>query len=278
MITINPIDVILWTLRRNERDVVNLYSTLSPVMQLASGGSMLNFGMWSEKCNEPLMAQNNLCSFFGTMSELNTAKHVVDVGSGLAAPATLWQNQYPDLNICCVNINHKQLVHSKSQTRAALLNSSSTKLPLMDNSADRVLALESAQHFKPFDDFLAESKRILKKTGLLCMAIPVTRKTSSFKNLGILKFTWSSEHYSLEYVKDSVMSSGFKILHESLIGSSVYDPLANYYIQNRSTLKKLILKKYPPYVEAILYKSILKMLDASTKNAIDYVLLKCRPM
>ena len=74
------------------------------------------------------------------------------------------------------------------------------------------------------------------------------------------------------------MSSGFKILCESLIGSSVYDPLANYYIQNRPMLKKLILKKYPSYVEAILYKSILKMLDASTKNAIDYVLLKCRPI
>jgi len=28
----------LWTFRRNENDVVNLYNTLSPVMQLATGG------------------------------------------------------------------------------------------------------------------------------------------------------------------------------------------------------------------------------------------------
>ena len=27
----------LWTFRRNENDVVNLYNTLSPVMQLATG-------------------------------------------------------------------------------------------------------------------------------------------------------------------------------------------------------------------------------------------------
>ena len=34
---------------------------------------------------------------------------------------------------------------------------------LNDNSVDRVLALESAQHFKPLSDFLSESKRILTK-------------------------------------------------------------------------------------------------------------------
>jgi len=39
----------LWTFRRNENDVVNLYNTLSPVMQLATGGSMLNFGYWQKE-------------------------------------------------------------------------------------------------------------------------------------------------------------------------------------------------------------------------------------
>ena len=37
--------MVLWTFRRNENDVVNLYNTLSPVMQLATGGDMLNFGL-----------------------------------------------------------------------------------------------------------------------------------------------------------------------------------------------------------------------------------------
>ena len=41
MITINHIDVFLWTFRKNEKDVINLYNTMSPVMQLATGGSML---------------------------------------------------------------------------------------------------------------------------------------------------------------------------------------------------------------------------------------------
>ncbi|NNL53161.1 MAG: methyltransferase type 11, partial [Nitrosopumilus sp.] len=49
MVSINPLQLLLWTFRRNEKDVVNLYSTLSPVMQIATGGSMLNFGYWSSK-------------------------------------------------------------------------------------------------------------------------------------------------------------------------------------------------------------------------------------
>jgi len=38
-------------------------------------------------------------------------------------------------------------------------------LPFSKNSADRIIALESAQHFKPFKDFISESHRILKKDG-----------------------------------------------------------------------------------------------------------------
>ena len=274
LVTINPLDVFLWTLRRNEKDVVNLYSTLTPVMQLATGGSMLNFGLWSEQNNAPLSAQNNLCSHFGTLCEFENAKNVVDVGSGLSAPAIFWTNKYPDLKLHCVNTNYKQLVYSGPKKNIEFLNSSSTKLPFVDNSVDRVLALESAQHFRPLEDFISESKRILKKQGLLVLAIPVTLETSSLTKLGILKFTWSSEHYVLENVKNLVISNGFKISEEKLIGNDVYEPLANYYIEHRSSLQKLILKKYPKYVESILYKSMLKMKEASQKKFIDYALLK----
>ena len=79
MVSLNPLDVFLWTFRRNESDVVNLYSSLSPVMQIATGGSMLNFGFWTEKITEPIPAQENLCHIFGELSELSTAKNAVDV-------------------------------------------------------------------------------------------------------------------------------------------------------------------------------------------------------
>jgi len=275
LITINPIDVFLWTFRKNEKDVINLYNTMSPVMQLATGGSMLNFGYWSSKHVDPISAQDNLCNVFGNLSELSTAKNAIDVGSGLSAPSKLWRDSFPDLNLYDVNINFKQLCFSKHQKNIEFLNSTSTKLPFSDNSVDRVLALESAQHFKPLSDFIVESKRVLIKSGFLVIAIPITVNDSSLGKLGLLKFTWSSEHYSLDYLKNLLTSNGFKIIDEMLIGSNVYDPLADYYIENRKTLSNTILEHYPGYMEKILYKSLLKMKKASQEKVIDYVLLKC---
>ena len=275
LISINPIDVFLWTFRKNERDVVNLYNTMSPVMQIATGGSMLNFGYWSSEHLDPISAQENLCNLFGNLSELSTAKTVLDVGSGLSAPSKLWRDSYPDLNLYDVNINFKQLSFLKDTKNIEFLNSTSTKLPFMNNSVDRVLALESAQHFKPLEDFISESKRVLMKSGFLIMAVPITLKNSSLSKLGLLKFTWSSEHYSLDYLKNLISSNGFKIIDETLIGSNVYDPLTDYYVENRKLLSGKILQHYPRYMEKILYNSLLKMKKASQEKIIDYVLLKC---
>jgi len=275
LISINPFDVFFWTFRKNEKDVINLYNTLSPVMQIATGGTMLNFGYWSSKHLDPISAQENLCNIFGNLSELSSAKNAIDVGSGLAAPSKLWSDSYPNLKLYDVNINFKQLCFPKHQKNIQFFNSTSTKLPFMDDSVDRVLALESAQHFKPLDDFIIESKRVLMKSGLLVMAVPVTVGNSSLTKLGLLKFTWSSEHYSLDHLKNLLTSNGFKIINETLIGSNVYDPLTDYYIKNRKTLSNNILEHYPAYMEKILYKSLVKMKKASEENIIDYVLLKC---
>ena len=276
MVSINPLDVLFWTFRRNEQDVVNLYTTLSPVMQLATGGSMLNFGYWSSKHIDPISAQNNLCMIFANLAELSSGKYVVDVGSGLSSPSKLWRDTFPNLNLYCVNINFKQLSFSGLQRNIESVNSTSTKLPFVENSVDRVLALESAQHFKPLSDFIFESKRILTKNGLLVFAIPITTINSSIGKLGILKFTWSSEHYNIDYLKNLLSSSGFTVCDEKLIGTNVDGPLADYYGTNRIELKKLILKHYPRYVETILYKSLQKMKKASKEKIIDYALIKCR--
>jgi ubiquinone/menaquinone biosynthesis C-methylase UbiE len=275
LVTINPLDLFLWTFRRNEKDVVNLYTTLSPVMQLATGGSMLNFGYWSDVHSDPISAQNNLCMVFANMAELSSAKQIIDVGSGLSAPSILWRDKYPEIKLYDVNINFKQLTFPGTQKNIEFINSTSTKLPFADESVDRVLALESAQHFKPLSNFISESKRILKKSGLLVMAVPVTSENSSLGKLNLLKFTWSSEHYSIDYLKNLINSHGFTISEEKLIGSNVYEPLADYYLKNRDKLKKSISKNYAPYVEKILFKSLQKMKKASEEKIIDYVLLKC---
>ena len=86
-------------------------------------------------------------------------------------------------------------------------------------------------------------------------------------------FTWSSEHYNKDFIIN-ITSEKFYIAEKMEIGSYVFEPLADYYIKNRKNLRSVILKKYPTFVENILFKSILKMKNLSREKTIDYLLIK----
>lgn len=291
-VSINPVDVFLWTFRRNENDVINLYDALSSLMQISTGSNMLNFGYWNENASDPHQAQITLCKTIAEMAELESSNDVLDVGSGFSEPATIWKSEFPHIKISCLNVNPQQLNfaskvikendsasdHHFGSEHINLVNSTATKLPFANKSMDRIIALESAQHFKPFSEFISESKRVLREKGILVLAIPTLAKSAKslevFK-LGILSFTWSSEHYDLENIKKTITDEGFDIISTDLIGSKVYEPLTDYYIRKRETLRSKILEQYSPYVEKILFKSLLKMKEVSENKTIDYILLKC---
>ena len=250
-------------------------------MQLATGGNMLNFGLWDKKDTSPIKAQNRLCDLVGKIAELDSAKTLLDIGSGLSSPAIRWATSYTDIEILCININYFQLQAAKNilkekKTNSTIyeINATSTMLPFSKKSMERIIALESAQHFKPFEHFIFESNRVLKKDGILTFTIPVARKNLNLINLGILAFTWASEHYSKDFVIKTV-SKKFDIVEKMEIGQNVFEPLTDYYVKNREKLQKMILKQYPSYVENILFKSLLKMKRASHEKLIDYLLIKC---
>ena len=275
--SINPIDLLLWTFRRNETDVVKLYDALSPIMEVSTGGDMLNFGFWNDSTYHPVDAQKQLCTLMGDMAELDSAHIVTDVGSGILGPAKIWSSKYPSLGICSVNVNFSQLASVESGD-VSKLNSTARMLPFADSSLDRVIALESAQHFKPIGDFFSESNRILKDDGILALAIPTAVENTNLSNLGILKFTWSSEHYSEKQIYEELSKNNFEIIDSKNIGENVYPPLADYYVDNRNELRKKILTRYSKYVEKILFESMKKMKISFEKGLIDYKLLKCKKL
>ena len=288
---------------------------------------MLNFGYWNEKTANPIQAQTDLCMLVGKFAQLHSAENVLDVGSGFSAPAMFWKSVYNSLNIMCLNLNFVQLrntiglvkggneinnsINSKKTRQAlsfinhdtvrdiSLLNGTAKILPFTAECMDRVIALESAQHFKPLIRFIEESRRILRHdVGLLVVAIPVMTMAKSslsltkiheFVKLGILSLMWASEHYELEFVKSLISRSGFDIINIEHIGSHVYEPLADYYAQNRKAIKSIILKErtsssISSYLQSILYNviervvfnSAVKMKEASQKGFIDYVLIKAK--
>ena len=292
---INPIDALLWGIRRNQRDVINLYSSLSPLMSITTGSDMLNFGYWSDGIKNPIKAQENLCNIIGKLAELESAKTLLDVGSGLSSPAMFWKNEYPLLEIYCININYPHLIFANKlkeqffiqkninknfKSDISLFNSTAIKLPFNKESIDRIIALESAQHFKPFIEFIKDVKHVLKKEGIFIIAIPViTNLLSPIQNLvklGILSFTWASEHYVLNDILEMLSYENFKIIEILNIGPLVYTPLSEYYIKNRKILLKRITSEYGSLLEYILFKSLVKMNKLSKAKIIDYVIIKLR--
>ena len=295
-----------------------------------NNNNMLNFGYWNQNTNGPLEAQEELCKLIGKFGDFQSAERIIDVGSGFSAPAIQWKLTYNSLDIVCVNINSRQLYsavkmtlvpinnnNNDTETRRntttsaaattailtggdliSFVNATATRLPFANSCVDRIVALESSQHFKPLLFFVRESKRILKKGGLVIIAIPIINSNSKvtggiknliqqFTKLGILYFTWASEHYTLEKIKSILKSEEFDIQDIQRIGQHVYEPVTDYYIKKRKLLKervKLNLSSSSSssdiqlilfeIVEHIVYESALKMKDLSKKGIIDYLLIK----
>ena len=270
-------------------------------MRIATGGRLLNFGYWTKDVTSPLQAQIRLTELFGKYGSFDSAQTLLDVGSGFSIPALHWMHKYSNLTVYCLNINLNQLKIANSDigriqpskddnlslvsteniwSRIFHINSTSTSMPIRNASIDRIVAFESAQHFKPISKFIHESKRILKNSGQLILAMPViTDKSSLFPfsksyNLGILAVTWASEHYSVSMLETLLVNDDFVLSDIEYIGGKIYGPLAEFYIQNRDRLKSEITKEYPKFLEIILYKSMLKMKRESEKNFINYVLIR----
>lgn len=310
----------LWIFRRNESDIINCYNFLTPFVVRATGGTMLNFGYWGEKTINPNEAQIDLCKIVGEFAQFQSAKNIVDIGSGFSAPALYWNSVYKHLNTVCLNVNFLQLkraiglvkgfrnlinsesnhlalscVNQSKTNNISVLNGTAKQLPFKDQSIDRVIALESAQHFRPLIQFIQESRRILNyEDGLLILVLPVLTTTTiskfeEIKRLGLLSFTWASEHYEIEFIKSLIKNSGFRIIDIRHIGNNVYRPVADYYSKNRHRIKEMLLSEmicssisqYPKRLlfklsEHLIYRSALKMKDVSQKGYIDYVLIKAK--
>src|ERR671918_2643946 len=207
----NPLNPILWTARRSEHDVISLYNYLSGLMRIITKDYFLNFGYWNKGIDSPKEAQRRLCSLIADVSNFYSARKVLDIGSGFSVPAIYWKSLFNSLDIVCMDVNLRQLkfgvslqgndlkekkitfplpkdnteelkssleVELRPQSedtgkKLSLVNATSTALPFADNSVDRIIALESAKHFRPLSEFFMESNRVLEKNGVFVTAMPV---------------------------------------------------------------------------------------------------------
>jgi ubiquinone/menaquinone biosynthesis C-methylase UbiE len=306
----------LWIFKQTERDIIKLYNSLTPYVRTAVNDSndyMLNFGYWLKNSNDPVKAQHELSAIFSKFAKFDTVEMIADVGSGFSAPAVQWRSEYPHLKILCIDINYMELNTARkmvifppsnpshtSSDRISLINASSAMLPFGKEKLDMIVAFESAQHFQSIAKFLEVSRAILKPDGLVVLAIPVidlkslemgknqnvsiVKKMRLMKKLGILYFSWASQHYDIDTISISIRNHGYQVQEFQQIGHQVYEPLAEYYVRNRANIRNRLIQSFSSYkqriffevVEYLVYRSALKMKDLSINGILDYVLIRAK--
>jgi SAM-dependent methyltransferase len=307
----------LWIFKQTDKDIIKLYNSLTPYVRTAVNDSndyMLNFGYWVKNDNDPVNAQHKLSAIFGKFAKFDTVEMIADVGSGFSAPAVQWGSEYPHLRILCVDINYMELSTARKlvifapptptsptfSDRISLINASSSMLPFGKDKLDMIVAFESAQHFQSIDNFLIGSRSILKPGGLIVLAIPVVdlrpldnggnqnvnfiKKLKLMKELGILYFSWASNHYDINTISKSITKQGYRIEEFQRIGHQVYEPLAEYYVRNRKSIRHRLIQSFATYkqrmyfefVEYMVYRSALKMKVLSMNGMLDYVLIRAK--
>ncbi|HZD34962.1 MAG TPA: class I SAM-dependent methyltransferase [Nitrososphaeraceae archaeon] len=301
----------LWIFKQTERDVIKLYNSFTPYIRTAVNDPndyMLNFGYWTKNNIDPVAAQYELSAVVGKFGKFDTAELIADVGSGFSAPAVQWSSEYPHLRILCIDINYKEMSTARkmvistptSSDRISLINASSRMLPFRKDKIDTIIAFESAQHFQSINNFLEVSRSILKPDGFIVIAIPVldfrplehkdknqngvAEKIRLIKKLGILYFSWASQHYDMDTISRSIINHGYQIEELQRIGHQVYEPSAEYYFTNRENIKHRLIQSFATYkqrmlfelVELLVYKSALKMKDLSVNGILDYVLIRAK--
>lgn len=274
-ITVNPLDVLLWNGRHSGKDIINIYTKFSPLMQVGADTKMLNFGLWRNSVVLP-DAQKEMSEYVADFGGFGSASKILDVGSGFCVPATIWKERFPHLDIYCMDLNFSELNNGNNHV-ITQINSSSNNIPFGDKSFDRIIALESAQHFVPLEKFFEESKRTLADDGKLILAIPVTDSSPAVTlKLGILNITWLSKKYTKNHVLDVIKNAGFSLKTEESIGNLVYEPFADYYVQNREKLRQKLVAAYSASLEGMIFKSMKKMKALSKQKVIDYLLLELK--
>mmetsp|Transcript_77947 Transcript_77947/g.156018 ORF Transcript_77947/g.156018 Transcript_77947/m.156018 type:complete len:321 (+) Transcript_77947:62-1024(+) len=129
------------------------------------GGALwLNLGFWREKTSYPEAAEALACAV-ASKARMQPGALVVDVGCGMGESMLCWQRNF-GASLQSIGVNNSMAEVVEARLRGiAVIQGDASALPFADGSADVVIALDSAYHFRYRRDFLIETARVLRSGG-----------------------------------------------------------------------------------------------------------------
>lgn len=157
-----------------------IYQVFQPHLlfeMLGERTSFLNLGYWKDQPATWDEAARALALRLAHAAGLAAGQEVLDVGFGFGDQDLLWMERYAPARIVGLNVTERQVTEARRRVAALGLSDridlrlgSALQTPFADASFDRVIALESAQHFNTREQFFREAFRILRPGGRLALA------------------------------------------------------------------------------------------------------------
>jgi MPBQ/MSBQ methyltransferase len=128
-----------------------------------------NVGYWVDGARDLVAACNRMVDEIASMVPHDPAV-ILDVGCGLGAGTRRIADRFPRSMVAGVNISLWQLTQAQARGARAAVVSDATTLAFGSETADAVLAIESAEHFDTREDFFIEAFRVLRPKGVLALS------------------------------------------------------------------------------------------------------------
>lgn len=152
---------------------------------------------------------------FGLKALENIKGNVLEIGCGGGAMIGAIKFYRPDLESYGADISKIALSYAKKDfPNVSFLYADIYKLPFTDSSFDAVLTFDIMEHLKDTEKALLEIKRVLKKNGIVHLAIPYEGSLTNIEGW-LARFGWKAKEIYCGHIKKLYVGELEKMLEKN---------------------------------------------------------------
>jgi erythromycin 3''-O-methyltransferase len=251
-----------------EERIRKLYETVSSRPLFTKETHYMNMGYWKDGPQSLDDACEAMAEFMGDFGQFCREDRILDAGCGFGDQDIYWASHHTPREITGVNISRLQVEYAQRRIKELGLQDcitmhlgSATSLPFADGSFDKVVTLESAQHFGTREDFFREAHRVLRPGGQIYTADIIPMPGVAIGSFALKALALNKDNlYPGEVYEQKLRDAGFTNARVTSIRDVVLQPFKEY--MDRSAANAPLIER--------LRRRISKLLVPTYK--LDYVI------